>query len=116
MRCQCVVCLRPSIFNKKNKWKNKWNNYTTDIFCSVWPFADFRSFFKNCVDVFLGSLLTILFNTQKNLLGNDHEIHNQEMKLFKFGFSILVKTKVFVAFVIAYSYQVLYVKKSQNFR
>lgn len=52
----------------------------------------------------------------KNLLGNDHEIHNQEMKLFKFGFSILVKRKVFVAFVIAYSYQVLYVKKSQNFR
>lgn len=52
----------------------------------------------------------VFIQNTKNLLGDDH---NQEMKIFNLGFSILVKTKVFVAFVIAYSNQVLHVKKNQ---
>lgn len=79
------------------------------VLCGRLPtFVCFLELCRLCIFGFTSN--NFLQNT-KNLLGDDH---NQEMKIFNFGFSILVKTKVFVAFVIAYSNQVLHVKKNPN--
>lgn len=79
------------------------------VLCGRLPtFVCFLEFCRLCIFGFTSN--NFIQNT-KNLSGDDH---NQEMKIFNFGFSILVKTKVFVAFVIAYSNQVLHVKKNPN--